>query len=328
MSDLAFVDRLGSARLHHLQVLVALADAGSIRNGAQMLNAPKSTVGSSIHQLEAYIDARLIQGTSSGIMLTDQGRILVPYARRIVTEASRAERALHATHRERRDIFSIAVTPWVTLTFLPEAVERFRERMPNVRFEFFEGLPALVYPGLRDGSIELSIGREMPGEKNPDISFRPLVSSSMAIVVRRGHPRADSRSLANLLDLEWLMALDAESEGQIPFRMFEQYGLPMPAVIHFGHSLTFSLALLPKTDMVGAFMWPLIEVSAARDNLRAVPIREHVNDTVIGLLTRSDVTMSPAANCFIECLIDTIRDSMSSSDPDTRRVMHTVELLI
>ncbi|MGF6697644.1 LysR family transcriptional regulator of abg operon [Paraburkholderia sp. MM5496-R1] len=259
MSGLAIVDKLGNVRLHHLRVLIAVADAGSIRGGAHRLDVSKSTVAANLHQLEAYLDAHLVHGTSSGIALSDRGRTLLRYARHIVAEASRAERAFNATEGESRRTLSVAVVPWVTVTFLPEVVGRFRKTMPDVRLEFFEGLPAIIYPGLRDGSIELAIGREVPSEENMDLDFRPLVSSGLAIVVRRGHPRAESRSLAELLDLAWLVASDMESEGLVLFRMFARNSLPMPSTIHLGHSLTFSLALLSKTDMVGAFPWPLIE---------------------------------------------------------------------
>ncbi|MGY6129309.1 LysR substrate-binding domain-containing protein (plasmid) [Paraburkholderia strydomiana] len=79
--------------------------------------------------------------------------------------------------------------------------------MPNVQLEMFEGLMSIANPRLRDGSVELFVGRQAPDIANTEFNFRPLFSCGLAVVARQGHPLAQSRSLADLMDADWLVSL-------------------------------------------------------------------------------------------------------------------------
>ncbi len=315
-------------KIHQLRALVAIADAGSVRGAARLLNSSPAAVTQSLQYLEEAVRMQLVARTSSGVTLTASGKTLLAHARLIVAQMTRAHQAVDAMRGDPRGRLSIAVTAWVAMTFLPEAVARFRERMPDIQLEVFEGLLAIANPRLRDGSLDIFVGRQSPGTASYEFNYRPLFSSSLAIVARQDHPRADSRSLTDLLDLDWLVALDSETEGQAPYRMFVRHGLRAPRSIHFLHSLTVALPLLKRMDMVSIFPWPLIELCAARDGLCAIPVREQLDDSTVGIITRAGEPTDAAASCFIDCLIETIRDESWARTPDTLRATHSVEILV
>jgi len=271
---------------------------------------------------------QLVARTSSGVTLTECGQALLTHARLIVAQMTRAHQAVDAMRGDPHGRLSIAVTAWVAMTFLPEAAARFRERMPDIQLEVFEGLLAIANPRLRDGSLDIYVGRQTPGTANYEFNYQPLFSSSLAVVARQDHPRADSRSLTDLLDLDWLVTLDPETEGQAPYRMFARHGLPAPRSIHFLHSLTVAVPLLKRMDMVSIFPWPLIELCAARDGLCAIPVREQLDESTVGIITRAGQPSDAAASCFTDCLIETIRDESWVRTPDILRAAHSVEILV
>jgi len=78
---------------------------------------------------------------------------------------------------------------------------------------------------------------------------------------------------------------------------------------------------LKKTDMVSVFPWPLVEVSAAKEGLCAIPLREQLDDAMVSVISRSGHPASAAAECFIECMIETIREGCDSSLPEARHVL-------
>lgn len=315
-------------RIHQLRALVAIADAGSVRGAARLLNSSPAAITQSLQQLEGDLKLQLVARTASGVTLTESGHTLLEHARLIVNQIVRAEQAVDAMRGETRGRLSIAVTAWVAMTFLPEAVVRFRQRMPDVQLEFFEGLLAIANPRLRDGRLDIYIGRKTPGCASSEFTYKPLFSTTRAIVARRNHPLAESRTLEALLDLDWLVALDPETEGQAPYSMFSRHNLPVPRSIHFLHSLSVALALLQRTDMVSIFPWPLVELCAPRDALCAIPVREQLDDSLVGIITRNGQPSDTASRCFIDCLIDSIHDEVWTRTPDIRRVMHSVELLV
>ncbi|WP_175940746.1 LysR substrate-binding domain-containing protein [Caballeronia sp. BCC1704] len=315
-------------KIHQLRALVAVADTGSVRGAARLLQASPAAITQSLQQIEADLRLRLVARTPSGVTLTSDGRTLLEHARLIVGQIARAHQAVDTMRGEARGRLSIAVTAWGAMTFLPEVVLRFRRIMPDVQLEFFEGLLAIANPRLRDGSLDIYIGRQTPGEIASEFTFRPLFLTTLAVVARQGHPRAESRSLADLLDCDWLVALDPETEGLAPYTMFAKHGLPAPRSVHFLHSLTVAVSLLQRTDMVSIFPWPLVERCAPRESLCAIPLREQLDDSIVGVITRAGQPRCAAVECFADCLIETIRDPTWINTPEIQRAMHSVDILI
>jgi LysR family transcriptional regulator of abg operon len=315
-------------KTHQLRALVAIADAGSMRGAARLLNSSAAAIAQNLQLLEEYVHMQLILRTSTGVTLTASGQTLLIHARLIVSQMMRAQEAVDTFRDNSRKRLSIAVSPWVAIVVLPEAVNRFRQRMPEVQLEVFEGLLAIAYPRLRNGGIDIYIGRRAPATNSSEFTYRPLFASSLAVVTRCGHPYAESRSLADLLELDWLLTVDPETEGRAPYQMFVQNGLPTPANIHYTHSLTISIAMLRKSDVVCLFPWPLIEMCAERYGLCPLPLREQLTDALVGINTRTGEPPDTASRCFIDCLLETVRDETWLQLPDIHRAMKTVEILI
>jgi DNA-binding transcriptional LysR family regulator len=315
-------------KLHQLQTLVAVADAGGIRGAARALNASPAAITKSLRQLEEDVQMPLVLRTSSGVQLTEAGQALLVHARLMVGQMTRAHEAMGALRGTARGKLTVAVTPWIALTFLPETITRFCEKMPDVRLEFFEGLLSIANPRLRDGSLDFFIGRPTPGAPGVEFHYRPLFSSTCAVVAREGHPRAGCHSLAELSELDWVLTWDPSNDGPLVENMFTRHDVPMPRKIHLAHSFSIAMSLLRQTDMVSVFPWPLVELCAPRERLCAFPLREPLEDAMVGVISRSGHPLSEASECFIDCLIGTIRDGLESPSQQTRNVLRSVELLI
>jgi LysR family transcriptional regulator, regulator of abg operon len=64
-----------------------------------------------------------------------------------------------------------------------------------------------------------------------------------------------------------------------------------------------------------------------KENLRALPLGEIVDETIVSIISRSGVPTSPAGVCFIDCLREVIDEGARSQDADSRRLFHSIELL-
>ncbi|SAL02176.1 LysR family transcriptional regulator [Caballeronia arationis] len=315
-------------KLHQLRTFVAVADAGGIRGAARALNASPAAITKSLRQLEEDLQMPLVLRTSSGVTLTEAGQALLVHARLMVGQMTRAHEAMGALRGAARGKLTVAVTPWIAMTFLPETITRFCEKMPDVRLEFFEGLLSIANPRLRDGSLDFFVGRPAPGTPGVEFHYRPLFSSTCAVVAREGHPRSGCHSLADLCDLDWVLTWDPANDGPLVENMFSRHDVPMPSKIHLAHSFSIAISLLRQTDMVSVFPWPLVELCAARERLCAFPLREQLEDAMVSVISRSGHPLSEASECFIDCLIGTIRDGLESPSQQTRNVLRSVELLI
>jgi LysR family transcriptional regulator, regulator of abg operon len=315
-------------KTHQLMALVTVADTGTVRSAARVLNVSPAAITKSLQQLEEQLQASLMTRTPAGVTLTECGKTLLVHARLMLRQMASAREAVEAMRGDTQARLTVAVTPWIAMTFLPDTVRRFRQRMPKTTLEFFDGLLSIANPRLRDGSLDLFIGRPTPGTVDVDFSYRPLFSSSCAVVARREHPAAQARSLAELLEYEWLLAWDPAREGSEPGSIFARAGLPIPQSVHLVHSVSIANTLLRHTDMLSLLPWPLVEFTAASEKLCAIPVREELEDATVSVITHNGRPPGAASECFVECLIETIRHNIDTATGDMRRVMHSVEWLL
>lgn len=85
-------------RFEAMSVLLAVVEAGSLSAGARRLRAPLATVSRKVGELEKHLGVRLVQRTSRGLVLTEEGRAFVAASRRILEELDAAERQAAGDH--------------------------------------------------------------------------------------------------------------------------------------------------------------------------------------------------------------------------------------
>ncbi|HKT91046.1 MAG TPA: LysR substrate-binding domain-containing protein [Paraburkholderia sp.] len=315
-------------KFHQFRALVAMADTGSIRAAARQLGISPAAATKAVRELEAEQQIALVTRNANGIAFTEAGQALLVHARLVVHQMSRAQDELDARRGRGGGKLAIGVTPWLALSFLPDAVTLFRERMPGMQLEFYEGLLNIVMPRLRDGSLDFSLGKPGPASLHAEFTQTPIFATESAVVVRKDHPLSHAQSLNELQDCEWLLNWDPASKEMVADDVFLRHGLPMPKSVHLAHSFVVAMGLIMNTDMVSIFPWPLVETRFARDNLRALALHEEVDRTVVSVVARRGVPLSAAAECFLECLKEAIHAGEASTNPDRRRLYHTLELLI
>jgi LysR family transcriptional regulator, regulator of abg operon len=315
-------------KFHQFRALVAMADTGSIRAAARALGISPAAATKAVRELEAEQQIALVTRNANGIAFTEAGQALLVHARAIVHQLSRAQDELDARRGSGGGKLSIGVTPWLALSFLPDAVTRFRERMPGMQLEFYEGLLNIVMPRLRDGTLDFSLGKPGLASLHTEFSQTPIFATESAVVVRKGHPLEHAHSLAELQECEWLLNWDPASKEMVTDDVFRRHGLPLPRNVHLAHSFIVAMGLIMNTDMVSIFPWPLVETRFARENLQALTLQEEVDRTVVSVVARRGVPLSSAAECFLDCLKDAIRAGEASQDPERRRLYHSLELLI
>lgn len=315
-------------KFHQFRTLVAMADTGSIRAAARQLGISPAAATKAVRELEAEQQIALVTRNANGIAFTEAGQALLVHARLVVHQMSRAQDELDARRGRGGGKLAIGVTPWLALSFLPDAVTLFRERMPEMQLEFYEGLLNIVMPRLRDGSLDFSLGKPSSASLHAEFTQTPIFATESAVVVRHDHPLAHVQSLHDLQECEWLLNWDPASKEMIADDVFRRHGLPMPRKVHLAHSFIVAMGLIMNTDMVSIFPWPLVETRFARENLRALTLHEEVDRTVVSIVARRGVPLSPAAECFLDCLKHAIHAGEASTDPERRRLYHSLELLI
>ncbi|MGX6998372.1 LysR family transcriptional regulator [Caballeronia sp. KNU42] len=315
-------------KLHQLRALVAIADTGSIRNAARATDLSPAAITKAIRELEEDLNVTLIIREATGVTLTEAGQTLLGHARLTVGQLARARQEMERLSGKRDGTLSIAAVSWVGLTLLGEVVGLFQTRMPEVKIEFFEGLATVSIPRLRDGTLDISIGRASPVTQTEEFTHVPLFRTGYAVVARAEHRLAACRSLHELKDAEWILNRDSSVDELAADNAFTEYCRMYEPRIHISHSSAIALGLVASTNMLTLMPWPLAELLVSKERLAVLPLVDSIAEAEVSLIYRRGAPLSNAAKYFVECLTSVIRASMTSEDPLKRRLFHSVECLL
>lgn len=314
-------------KIHHLKALVAIADTGSVSAAARSCELSPPAITKAIQELESELGLLLLVRESRGVAFTEAGKSLLVHARLITTQIHKSMDEMASLLHKRDSHLKIAVSPWIALSILGETVRLFQRQMPDVQLEFHEALAGTTASKLRDGSLDLAIGRSSSLLMQDEFQCVPLFETSSAVVCRVGHPRAEVQSLSDLAGCEWVLNADPRDDGKSD-DPFKKYCVDYSPRIHISHSFVVAIGLIASLDMLGLMPWPLVEALTGREKLRVIPIQETLNPAVTSLLTRRGDPLSASARHFVDSFVAVTRHAHESADSGQRRLFHSFDRLL
>lgn len=279
-------------RLTQIRDFLAVTEAGSIRAAARNLGVSQPAVTKSVRSLETELQVQLIQRTPHGIAPTRAGRAFLARARVAHTELSKAVQ--EATQQDGEGAVVIGCGPVASVLLMPDAVARFSREHPRARVRIVEGWTPNLLPLVRSETIDFGIGPRPP-TLDRAFKFRPLYRTEHVVVARKGHALAKAKSLAELVDAEWLDLMQIGQVGAPLSRMFAAAGLPPPHQVVHCDSFNTIVAMVTKTQMLATFPAWLLDEPFARDVLVPIRIAEPMPTLNVGMFTRADAPLTPTA---------------------------------
>lgn len=177
--------------LAHLAVFHAVAETGSVTLGAQRLMVSQPAVSKQVKELERALQTKLFDRHPKGVRLTDAGRTLCEYARRIFSLAAEAEAAVSDLTALRRGSLAVGASPTLGTYLLPTALVYFRQRFPGVRVRLEIEHSHLLRARLNEGVLDLAITNA--DVRWPELDASPLLPDELVAIAPPSHPLARKR---------------------------------------------------------------------------------------------------------------------------------------
>ena len=137
-----------------LRTFVAICDSGSFTKAAREVNLTQSAVSLHVKRLEDQVGSRLIVRNARGVRLTEQGEVLLSYARRILALYKEAE---HRLGRDSGGLIRIGAPEYFDLHTLSSLLGQFSARYPAVRLQVELGIGPDISALLDEGELDLAI---------------------------------------------------------------------------------------------------------------------------------------------------------------------------
>ena len=179
--------------LRHLRYFTALADELHFGRAADAVFVAQSTLSQQIKAFEEEIGVALFDRASGGVELTEAGRTFLPYAKRVLREARRAESVARAARDGLAGLLTITYAASAMRSGLPAIIKAFRSKRPHGELDLVEQTTREQVDALR--GKETDVGFLFLPINERGLRVQPLFTAPMVVVLPTGHRLADRTSV-------------------------------------------------------------------------------------------------------------------------------------
>ncbi|MGN6456872.1 MAG: LysR substrate-binding domain-containing protein [Achromobacter mucicolens] len=138
--------------LDALQIFKTVADQGGVARAAAHLNRVQSNVSTRLKQLETSLGTPLFRRQNRRLVLSDQGRVLLSYADRLLRLSAEAQSAVREGALQ--GVLRIGTMESTAAARLPPILAAYHEAWPKVRIELVTGTSGALAAKVRNYEIE------------------------------------------------------------------------------------------------------------------------------------------------------------------------------
>lgn len=181
-----------------LITLLQVCELGNYTRAAEKLSLTQPAVSQHIKQLEREMNAAVFDRTGSKLRLTPEGKLIVQYAKRMVSLYDNLQRAL-VDRRHAIDRLRVGITHTTESNVVTEVLAKFSEQNDGMRMIIQTESIANLYEMLKTYKIDLAIVEG--GMPDDSVKSIMLDTDYLVLAVSNDHPLA-RKNRVNLEELK------------------------------------------------------------------------------------------------------------------------------
>lgn len=290
-------------KFRHIQVLLKLAELGSIQRTAESIGTTQSAVTQTLAYLEQMLETPLFQRHARGVQPTRACIELLPVARQLLEGLFESVEVISAHHRG-GGMLRLIGSESATQSLLVPALPEFFQRHPAVQVQLrqAEGDDQLL--AISRGEVDLLACRR-PAAMPAGWDFVPLLEDRYGVVCAPDHPlRRRSRVMwATLANQTWLLAPSGTAVRMRFDELAARFEQPPRTHALVTRALAATVALLRASKAIALLPHSIVRHLVDAGELAFVPIDETIVMPPIGLM-RPVGQLGEAAAKFCEFLLE------------------------
>lgn len=214
--------------IRHLRIFVEVAETGKMSAAAEHCFLSQPTVSQAIRELEEHYKVRLFERLSKKLYITEAGRQLLIYARKVLSQYDLLESNMKDFRMDNQ--IRIGATITVGACLLSSILNDLKQQQPQLRTYSCVANTSQIEKKLLNS--ELDVGIIEGCVTSPDLITIPVVEDSLILAVSNDHPLAQKK----LVDIHELSAYEfvMREKGSGTRKLFEDYmakhGVSFPIV--------------------------------------------------------------------------------------------------
>lgn len=239
---------LHSARPRQLELVLRLAELGTVQKAAHALSMSQPSATQALTQLEALLDLRLFDRHARGVRITQAGALLMPTIERVLEALASLGQEAVTVQQGADGLVKMAGISAATTGIAAHALPELCAARPHLWIDYREVDASQIAGLCTSGAVDVVLCRSAT-EVASTFEFVPLRSDQVGVYCIASHPLARKKkiTLQDCANEQWLLPPD----GSAPHRTFMQWCAQAqlsPSLIRLTtRSLPISMAVLRVT---------------------------------------------------------------------------------
>lgn len=211
--------------LQQLYYFRKLAEVQHYTEAAKALYITQPSLSDSIASLESELSVALFQKKGRGIELTKYGQEFYQYVNQALGVLEHGIAIMKEKSDSVTGTIDVGCIPTLLGDFLPDALDLYHEKHPQVNFNIFQDKSIPVAEGISAGDYDIGFCSMV--ENKEDLVFVPITYQELIVIVRNDHPlaRYDSMELTALRDYTLSTYRDTIPIGKTIRKILKDKGL-------------------------------------------------------------------------------------------------------
>ena len=286
---------------NQLRVFHHAAQHMNFTAAAKKLCITQPAVTAHIKLFEDFSNLKLFQKRGRKIYLTDEGKALYDYTRKIFEYEKEIENLIDDLKELKRGTLRLGTSKSYARYFMPFLITSFRDAYPHIKIYLDEGSAVDMIHSLLDFRNEVAVIAKV--EDNPDICFIPFSHEELVLILAPAHPLARKRfvTLAELEKEPIIIKERGSGTRKLVNGLFNDNGIS-PEISMETSNEEFIKQLVQRGDGVSFVVRETAAVELQKKKLATVPIKGRRVFLEVSIAYLRNQHLSPPAQAFLDIL--------------------------
>lgn len=296
--------------IRHLKYFVAISEERSLSAASQRLGVAQPSLSQHVIRLEEELGVALMVRSPRGIVLTEEGQLLVRHAREICRSLDHCVTEMKEAGGSIRGPVTFGMPPSVSMVMSVPLAETVRVELPAVRLQAVESMSGYIKTWLEDGTVDMAFLYDL--DRKEHFSARHLLDEQLCFFSAPDAWPLDTPPgipvpLARITGLDLILPTPSHGLTRTITRHAEAQGLSLNIVLEMD-AMTQIKELVARGSGYTIFAPAAAHDFVGRGELVKSPITAPVITRPVLLVTNPARAQSRAARAVQEMAVDVARD--------------------
>jgi len=296
--------RLGyRLKLRDLQMLLAIAQNGSMGKAAAALGVSQPAVSKAISDLEYALGVRLLDRNPRGVEPTVYARALLDRSVVVFDELKQAVEQIRFLADPTSGELRIGSTIAIASGFIPAVIDQLSRQHPRLIFHLSAGEASTTYSALEGRRVDVVVAPIFTPALDPHLVAELLYEEPLVVVggANSAWSRRRRLKLSDLVEATWTLPPPESLYGAVVAEAFRSEGLEVPRATVVTSVTAVRNALLATGRFLSIVQGSVVRFNLLAPKFKVLPVALPTSRRPIAAITLKGRTLGPSARLFIDC---------------------------